>query len=121
MRRDRITLRNLALFARHGVFPEEATLGQRFTLDVTLWLPLGEAGRTDLLRATVDYGEVVSVATDAFAVRRKLIEAAAEDVAQAILARFAAVEAVEVTVRKPGAPIAAIFDHLEVAITRERG
>lgn len=117
---DRITLRNLAVFARHGVFPEEATLGQRFTLDVTLRLSLRSAGETDALRDTVDYGEVVAVVSDVFAVRRKLIEAAAHGVATALIERFPTVAEVEVVVRKPGAPIAAIFDHLEVAIRRSR-
>ncbi|MFN3613025.1 MAG: dihydroneopterin aldolase [Rubrimonas sp.] len=117
---DRITLRNLAVFARHGVFPEEAALGQRFTLDVTLRLCLRAAGRTDALRDTVDYGEVVAVVSEAFAVRRKLIEAAADTVAGALIERFPAVASVDVVVRKPGAPIAAIFDHLEVAISRSR-
>lgn len=117
---DRITLRNLALFARHGVFPEEATLGQRFALDVTLRLDLSAAGASDKLADTVDYGEVVAVATQCFSERCKLIEAAADAVAQGLLDRFPQVVSVEVSVRKPGAPIAAIFDWLEVGICRTR-
>jgi dihydroneopterin aldolase len=117
---DSIVLRNLAVFARHGVHPEEATLGQRFTLDVTLRLDLRAAGGSDRLADTVDYGAVVAIVTDRFAERRKLIEAAAQHVADGLLERFPQIAAVEVAVRKPGAPIAAIFDWLEVRICRTR-
>ncbi len=117
---DRIAVRNLAIFARHGFYPEEARLGQRFLLDITLTLDLRQAGRGDDLEATVDYGAVVTVASAAFAPRRKLIEAAAESVAGALLGQFPRVALVEVVVRKPAAPIDAILDHVEVAILRGR-
>lgn len=117
---DRISVRNLALFARHGCHPEEATLGQRFSLDVSALLDLRRAGRADDLRATVDYGALVATVAAAFAPRRKLIEAAAEAVAAALLAAYPGVASVEVAVRKPSAPIDAIFDHVEVVIRRRR-
>jgi dihydroneopterin aldolase len=41
---DRIIVRDLQVFARHGVLPEEAALGQRFAIDVTAYLDLAPAG-----------------------------------------------------------------------------
>lgn len=117
---DAIRIRNLSVFARHGVHDAEATLGQRFHIDVTLTLDLGEAGRADAIAATVDYGELTAVVTAAFAPRRKLIEAAAEQAARAALDAFPRVRAVELTVRKPAAPVEAIFDCMEVTIRRTR-
>ena len=49
----------------------------------------------------------------------RLIEAAGGAVADAILARFAQVNAVRITVRKPHAPIAAIFGDAGITITRQ--
>ena len=34
---DRIIIENLEVFARHGVFPEENVLGQKFLFSLTLW------------------------------------------------------------------------------------
>ena len=34
---DKIKIQNLEVFARHGVFPEENTLGQKFTVTAALY------------------------------------------------------------------------------------
>ena len=52
---DRIVLKGLQVFARHGVLPEEKKLGQRFALDVTAFLDLRAAGESDDFKKTVCY------------------------------------------------------------------
>jgi 7,8-dihydroneopterin aldolase/epimerase/oxygenase len=54
---------------------------------------------------------------------RDLIEALAGSIASAVLAATdpALVDAVEVRVRKPKAPIDGAFDTVQVALTRRRG
>jgi dihydroneopterin aldolase len=117
---DRILMRGLAFYGYHGVLPEETRLGQRFIVDIDMHVPLGEAGRTDDLTMTVDYGAVLAdvrgiVEGPPF----KLIEAVAERIAATILARYA-VDAVRVRVRKPDVPIAATLEYVGVEITRRR-
>ena len=53
---DKIYLKNVEIFANHGVFKEEKTLGQKFVLDLELTLSLEEAGRTGDLTKSVHYG-----------------------------------------------------------------
>ena len=63
----------------------------------------------------------VAVATTAFKdANYKLLERAAGAVADAILGAFTRISAVKVTVHKPHAPIAAIFDDVGVVLTRTR-
>jgi dihydroneopterin aldolase len=50
----------------------------------------------------------------------KLIEAAAGNIAEAVLAKFPRVQSVEVTIHKPHAPIAATFSDVGVTLTRRR-
>lgn len=118
--RDRVQVKGLMLFARHGVFEEEAKLGQRFSMDLSAHVDARPAGRSDALEAALDYGALIGVAEAAFAARTKLIEAAAENVAMACLRAFPMIAAIEVRVRKPGAPVAAIFEHAEVRLLRDR-
>jgi dihydroneopterin aldolase len=107
--------------AHHGVLAEEAALGQRFVLDISASLDLGPAGRSDDVRQTVSYADLVQVAAATLTERRfRLLEAAAEAVAAALLARFPALQSVALELRKPGAPIDAIFGHVAVAIERSR-
>lgn len=118
---DRILVRDLQLYARHGVLPEEKALGQRFALDITAFVDLVEAGRTDDLARSVSYADLVETATAVMTENRfDLIEAAAEAVAAALLADFPNIERVAIELRKPGAPIDAVFAHVGVAIERSR-
>jgi dihydroneopterin aldolase len=116
-----IEIAGLVLFARHGVNAAEQQLGQRFILDLELEVDLAAAARSDSLVDTVDYGEVVAVAEAAFRDKQfYLIEASAAHVAGAILAHFPRATAVQVTVRKPSAPVPAVIDHVAATVTRKR-
>jgi dihydroneopterin aldolase len=118
---DRILVRDLQVFARHGVLPEEKALGQRFVIDITAFLDLAQAGRTDDLARSVSYVDLIETATTTLTRQRfDLIEAAAEAVAVALLAGFPAIERVAIELRKPGAPIDAVFGYVGVAIERSR-
>jgi dihydroneopterin aldolase len=118
---DTIFVTGLALHAYHGVMQHESKVGQTFTLDLVLDIDLGEASRSDKLKHTVSYDQVVKTASEAFSTRRyQLVEAAAGAVADAVLTRFPQVRGLRVTVHKPHAPIAATFDDVGVIIERAR-
>ena len=57
---DAIHVEGLKLWARVGVLPEERSLGQWFVVNLTIWLDLAPAGRSDDLSLTVDYGQAVA-------------------------------------------------------------
>ncbi|MBX3522366.1 MAG: dihydroneopterin aldolase [Xanthobacteraceae bacterium] len=116
-----IEIVGLVIFAKHGVGEEEARLGQRFILDIRLDVDVTEAVKHDRLADTVDYGEVVAVTESVFRGKRfYLIEAAAAHVAAGILAHFPAVKNARVTVKKPSAPIAAVFDYVATTVEKKR-
>jgi 7,8-dihydroneopterin aldolase/epimerase/oxygenase len=117
---DRIRLVGLRAIGNHGVLPQERLNGQEFLIDVTAWLDLAPAARDDDLTKTVHYGELAEALVAA--VERDpvdLIETVAERCA-AIVLGYDVVERVEVTIHKPGAPIAVPFADVEVTIVRER-
>jgi 7,8-dihydroneopterin aldolase/epimerase/oxygenase len=116
-----IDIKGLVLFAKHGVQEEEARLGQRFVLDISLEVEINEAVKSDRLDSTVDYGEAVAVAESAFRSKRfYLIEAAASHVAGVLLAHFPKVKLVRITVRKPSAPVPAVIDYVAATVERKR-
>jgi 7,8-dihydroneopterin aldolase/epimerase/oxygenase len=118
---DTIFVSGLSIHARHGVMEHETEVGQRFVIDLELYTDLSEPSRSDRLSDTVSYADVVATTTAAFKnTNYKLLERAAGAVADAILAAFPRINAVEVTVHKPHAPIAAIFDDVGVVLMRTR-
>jgi dihydroneopterin aldolase len=69
----------------------------------------------------VSYSNVVACATAAFKdANYRLLERAAGAVADSILNAFPKISVVKVTVHKPHAPIAAIFEDVGVILTRSR-
>ena len=95
--------------------------GQRFVIDLDLTADLSESSRTDRLSDTVSYSDVVACASAAFRdTNYKLLERAAGAVADAVLTAFPRVSTIKVTVHKPHAPIAAIFDDVGIILTRGR-
>ena len=118
---DMIFIKGIIIHARHGVMEHESEVGQRFVIDLELSIDLSESSHTDRLSDTVSYSNVIATAMAAFKNSNyKLLERAAGAVADAVLADYLRVSAVKVTVHKPHAPIAAIFDDVGVALTRKR-
>jgi dihydroneopterin aldolase len=59
---DEIRLEGLVFFGYHGANPEETSLGQRFQIDLSVWLDLTQAARSDDLADTVSYAALYKLA-----------------------------------------------------------
>ena len=80
---DRIVIENVEVYARHGVFPEETRLGQRFYVNAVLYLDTRRAGISDELEHSTNYGEVCCLISDFLQeYTYKLLEAAAGHLAE---------------------------------------
>lgn len=120
-RADRVTVEGLEVFANHGVYPAENELGQKFVVSLTLFADLREAGEHDDLAASVDYGSVCHD-VDCFLRQHtfKLIEAAAEGVAEELLDAYPVLLGVRVKIEKPWAPVGLPLKSCGVEIQRTR-
>ncbi|SIQ13402.1 dihydroneopterin aldolase [Rhizobium sp. RU20A] len=113
----KITLKNCAFFARHGVHDEEEFLGQRFFVDAEMDVTPGSALENDAIDDTVHYGiaftEIEKIITGR---RYYLIEALAHEVARMLCATFPQVRRAKVSIRKPNAPVPGVLDYVEVTV-----
>lgn len=118
---DEIHIEELEVFANHGVFPEENRLGQKFLISLTMYVDSRIAGKTDCLESSADYGDICRFMTEfTKANPRRLIEAAAEDLAEAILIRYNILKGVTLELKKPWAPVGLPLKTVSVKITRFR-
>lgn len=116
-----ITLKNCAFFARHGVYPEEEVLGQRFYVDAEFDVSAGTALENDALEGTVDYGVAFQVIEKTVTTSRHfLIEALALTIAKDLCARFPQIRRAKISVRKPSAPVQGILDYVQVSVEHSR-
>lgn len=120
---DRIELRGLRALGTHGALPEERARSQPFEVDLDLFVDLREAGRSDELADTVDYGRFAAAAVGVLeGPHVELIETLAERVAGAVLAAAGErATAVRVTLRKLRPPVAASLESAAVRVTRRAG
>lgn len=116
---DEIRIDNLEVYAYHGVFPEENEQGQSFFVNMVLYGCTRKAGQSDELTMSTHYGEVCHFVTKWMQEHIcKLIETVAEQVAKDLLLEFPLVEALDVEIRKPQAPIGLPFESVSVKIHR---
>lgn len=119
MKYDEIHIEDLEFYARHGVFPEETKLGQKFTLSVVMYMNTCAAGKNDDLDLSVDYGSVSHFITEYMQNNTyKLIEAAVENLAKELLLRYPLLLGVDLELKKPWAPIGLPVKYVSVKISR---
>lgn len=118
---DRIALRDLGFFGYHGLFEEEARLGQRFVIDIECGVDLRISGETDEIGHTLSYADIYDVVKATFEGRRtKLIEALGHNIVEALFERFADIGWIVIRVTKPEAPIAMIRGAASIELHRAR-
>ena len=118
---DKIELIGMEFFGYHGCMKEERAIGQRFYVDVVMFLDLAPAGQSDDLKKTVNYANVFAEARaivegEPFT----LLEAVAERIAEVLFEKHPLIERLRITVNKPYAPIPGKFTDAAVTIRRSR-
>jgi len=116
---DKINIKNLEVFARHGVLPGENVLGQKFLISATLYMDLRQAGKSDELTRTLDYSELCCI-IKAFVEDNtfRLIETVAERLAEKLLIENPLLQRIWLEIKKPWAPIAIPLEMVSIEIER---
>lgn len=116
---DKISIKNLEVFAHHGVFPEENKLGQKFLVSAVLYTDTRRAGMEDDLTQSIHYGIVSQQITEFLQNHTyQLIETAAEQLVQELLLHTEHLQAVTLELKKPWAPVGLPLETVSVTITR---
>jgi dihydroneopterin aldolase len=117
---DQVRVAGLTVRGYHGVLAHERRDGQEFVIDVVLHLDTRPAAETDDLARTVHYGELA----EALAV---IVAGPPVNLIETLAARLAAValhdprvQAADVTVHKPSAPVPLTFTDVAVTVRRHR-
>lgn len=117
---DKIKIKDLEVYANHGVFPEEKKLGQKFLVSVDLLTNTRAAGLSGNLKKSIHYGEVCHIIGEYLKENTfDLIESAAEHLAEHLLLSVANLQGVKLEIKKPWAPIGLPLETVSVEITRQ--
>ena len=115
---DKIDVKGIEVFAKHGVLESEQIRAQVFKIDVTAFLDLSGPGASDDLNDTLDYGQLaLDVREVVGSESHALIEKVAQSVVDVVMAHEA-VERVVETIHKPNAPVDMVFEDISVTLDR---
>lgn len=118
---DKILIRNLKIFAYHGVHGYEKENGQNFVFDIDAYVDIGDACVSDNVEDTVSYSAIIAEVTKIFTAEKyDLLEKATQTVADGLFESFDRIQSLRILLKKPDAPIKADFEYVGVEIFRER-
>lgn len=118
---DQIIIKGLKIFGYHGVNPDEKLNGQSFIIDVIIDIKKNISFTSDDIKDTLNYSAVVkNIIKSTTSTSFNLIEKCAETIAESLILNFEDIVSLEVTVKKPEAPIKENFEYVGVKITRVR-
>ena len=116
-----IIISGLKIFAFHGVNPSEKENGQKFIIDAIIRVDADLTTLNDNVENTVSYAKIIKVINREMLKKSyDLIEAVAYNIEKAIFYEFQAVKEIEITLKKPQAPIQSEFDFVAVRIKNNR-
>ena len=116
-----IALKNCTFHGFHGVLEEEKQQGQPFIVDAILHVANTQGILTDEVDETLDYSIVFQRIEAIVTLKRyNLIERLAKEIANQLCDEFSELSRVEITIKKPQAPIKGMFDHVAVTVVHEQ-
>lgn len=118
---DSIIIKNLKIYAYHGVNDEEKIDGQNFFIDAVMFIDKRDAFKKDDINKTLSYSSACKIMKKVVELDKyNLIETVAEKISESLFENFRDLKKVEITVKKPEAPMKADFEYVAVKITREK-
>ena len=116
---DHIQIKELEVFANHGVLKQENELGQKFVVSVDLTVDTSKAAESDDIEDAVNYVEVAElIHSETKRNTFQLIEHLAGHLAEQILLTFPLVRSLSLRIDKPWAPIRLPLKTVSVEIQR---
>lgn len=118
---DFIKVKDLEVYANHGLFDEEKKLGQKFLLSAEIGLNLRDCALSHDLEKSIDYGKLSHELKEVFTeTTEDLIETLLYKLTKYIFDTYEMAETVELEIKKPWAPINLPLDTASVKTYKKR-
>lgn len=118
---DQLRIKDLEVYAYHGVFGAEKELGQRFVLDLILDYDMSQAAVTTDLAASIHYGDLAHDLTVwCQESKEDLIETLAYKLIDRIFLKHSMVRKISLEIKKPWAPVPLPLETCSVKLERQK-
>jgi dihydroneopterin aldolase/2-amino-4-hydroxy-6-hydroxymethyldihydropteridine diphosphokinase len=118
---DKISLSKMCIFAYHGVYPEEQTLGQKFIVSIDLFADLSLICRTDNIADGFCYGDTTHKIIHFCSNNRfNTLETLSHALGKYLFFTNKIIQNLVIKIEKPNAPINCNIDSVSIEIHRSR-
>ena len=115
-----IYLRNVRLYAFHGVMPQERVVGGEYVVNLDVKAKVAEAIQSDRVEDTIDFAVMHDIVVREMAIPSQLLEHVAGRIGNALLETFTRIEEVEVDICKVTPPFGGDCDGAGVKLQLNR-
>lgn len=120
IRSTSITIKDIKIFAYHGILDQERRVGNDFLVNVSADIDARTAVLTDHLSGTINYVSLIDVVRSEMAIPSSLIEHVTGRITRKLLALFPSISAISVTVTKIHPPISTPIGGASFTLHAER-
>lgn len=110
-----IELRDVHLYAHHGVMQQEREIGAWFTIDIRLELNDFSCAENDMIDGTVSYADVYEILRKEMQQPSDLLEHVCNRISKRLYEEFKQITAIRITISKDTPPMGG--DRLKAAVT----
>ena len=110
-----IELRDVHIYAHHGVMPQEREIGAWFIIDIKLNVNDYSCTESDDIAGTVSYADVYDIICKEMKEPSNLLEHVCRRISNSIYHKFAQVQEIEITLCKETPPMGG--DRLKASVT----
>ena len=114
-----VLVENLEVYANHGLFQEEQTVGRKFIVNLMVETDFRLAAENDDINGTVNYARMCEIIQEQMAIPSKLLEHVGNRILKAIKAEFNQVKFVEIKIAKQNPPINGKLGAVAVVLREE--
>lgn len=115
----KIEIKNIEIYAHHGVLPEENTIGTTYLVDVAVWADVEKAAKTDEVENTISYADLNHIILAEMKIQAKLLEHLCHRITHKIHQQFSSIQKIKLTIKKLAPPMQGKMDYAAVTYTKK--
>jgi len=113
-----IEIEGMEFYAYHGHFAEEQIVGNRFTVDLTLYTDCSAAAQSDDLADALDYQAAYRIVKEAMQVKSHLLEHVAGRILKQLYENYDSIRKAKVKISKINPPMGGQIEKVSVTLER---
>ena len=118
---NKIVISGMEFFAFHGHYPEEKLVGNKFLVDLTMYVDTSKAEKSDDLDDALNYQIAYAIVQDVLRnTESNLLENIANNVLNQLFSEFLELQKTTIFIKKVNPPMGGQIEYVGVEISREK-